>query len=229
MAKSTANTSAEGRLLGMYIGEFPEQPKQKAKTSPVELSFSDIPEIKEAATKIFNQWTPLAKLNEHPQVLDFNNGLNQYKLVFVGTHGVSDSTILPEEYFFTFSNQSNNRIQVRDIYALAGTRVRTQLLFLASCLTAYGGPVILGEGLPSISRAFHYAGIPTLITTAIKIPPEPTARISELFFEQIKQGNVSVAEALQKAKLAYLKQNGGRLHPFFWAPLICLGYGNLKP
>ncbi|NEN99649.1 MAG: CHAT domain-containing protein, partial [Moorea sp. SIO3I7] len=48
------------------------------------------------------------------------------------------------------------------------------------------------------------------------------------FYQVLKQGKVTKAEALRQAQIALIKNQGGRgllAHPFYWAPFILIGNG----
>ena len=112
-----------------------------------------------------------------------------------------------------------------DIHAL--------LVILGSCNSGYG-KLNQGEGVMSISRAFAYAGCPSIVQGLWNLPDEETAAISKFFFQQIKEGKRK-DEALRLAKLAYLNSNNSnilkeRFHPFFWAGYVPVGdMGALYP
>ena len=79
----------------------------------------------------------------------------------------------------------------------------------------------------SISRAFAYAGCPSIIKGLWSLPDDETAAISTHFIQQIKSGK-NKDQALRLAKLAYLDSDNSnipkeRFHPFFWAGFVPVG------
>lgn len=220
MAENLPQTS--GQSLGVYVGAF-ERSGSEEKDN-FSKAFTPFPRLIAAAERIAAGWPadrPVSGLTE------FLSRLAGHDLALIGTHGFADKNLSPDDYFLAFGPDSSAWLYVRDIYELETGKA--QLIFLAACLTAYGGSYIRGEGLPSLARAFHYAGIPTLITAATAVPEGATADIAEFYFQEIKSnGPISAAEALRRAKLNYVKKYKVKPHPKFWAPLTCLGYGNLK-
>ena len=80
-----------------------------------------------------------------------------------------------------------------------------------------------GEGILSLARSFMYAGTPSLVVSLWPVNDGSTAIIMELFYENLTAG-MTKAEALQQAKLSYLKNVQGLVsHPAFWSPFIQLG------
>ncbi|HTQ79021.1 MAG TPA: CHAT domain-containing protein, partial [Thermoanaerobaculia bacterium] len=77
-----------------------------------------------------------------------------------------------------------------------------------------------GEGLVGLSRAFFYAGTPSLIVSLWQVEDRSTARLMRDFYQRLRGGE-SKGEALREAKLALLRS--GDSQPFFWAPFVLLG------
>ena len=98
------------------------------------------------------------------------------------------------------------------------------LVILSACETGKGR-LISGEGVMSLSRAFSYAGCPSVITSLWKAEDNATAFIMQQLHKSLQQG-LNKDEALQKAKLDYLKSDKIEARfktPDFWANLILVG------
>ena len=105
--------------------------------------------------------------------------------------------------------------------------INADLVVLTACNTG-AGQLKNGEGVMSLSRAFAYAGCPSVIMSLWSLPDEQTAYLSQLFFTFLKDG-MSKHVALQQAKLSYLQKplNDFSAHPFFWGGLVTTG--NMEP
>jgi hypothetical protein len=80
-----------------------------------------------------------------------------------------------------------------------------------------------GEGIFSLARGFAAAGIPATVTNLWEIDEAATYQITELFYKHLN-GGMAGDEALQQAKLDFIRNNG-REHmlPYFWAASIYMG------
>ncbi|HUP43265.1 MAG TPA: CHAT domain-containing protein, partial [Thermoanaerobaculia bacterium] len=112
---------------------------------------------------------------------------------------------------------SNGFLQVWEIYQ--GLRLDAELVTLSACETALGRE-LTGEGVLGLTRAFHYAGARTVVSSLWKVSDQATALLMESFYGHLLKGQ-GKAEALRRAQLELLR--GGteaaadRSHPFYWA------------
>ena len=111
---------------------------------------------------------------------------------------------------------------VLQTYEIFNAELNAELAVLSACNTGLG-KLEKGEGLIGISRAFLYAGVPSLVVSLWSVDDEATARIMELFYERLRSG-ASKKQALRQAKLDYLSDaRGDEKDPFYWAPFILSG------
>lgn len=112
-------------------------------------------------------------------------------------------------------------LQVQDIFNL---ELNADLVVLSACRTA--GKVVTGEGLVGLTRAFLYAGSPSVVVTLWQVADSSAGDLMLRFYENLDR-NGDKAEALRQAKLARIaegRQTGGRLaRPYYWAPFILVG------
>ncbi len=99
----------------------------------------------------------------------------------------------------------------------------TKLVLLSACETNVGKSAT-GEGIYSLARGFATAGIPSVAATLWKADEEAIYTISEKFNQYISEG-MNKDEALQKAKLYFIKNNNGseKMLPYYWANMILIG------
>jgi hypothetical protein len=75
----------------------------------------------------------------------------------------------------------------------------------------------------SLSRAFAYAGVPSLVVSLWAVDDCATATLMEGFYRHLAAG-LPKDEALRRAKLDYLAESGPlESHPFFWAGFVHAG------
>ena len=111
---------------------------------------------------------------------------------------------------------------VLQTYEIFDAELNAELAVLSACNTGLG-KLEKGEGLIGISRAFLYAGVPSLVVSLWSVDDEATARIMELFYEHLRSG-ASKNQALRQAKLDYLSDaRGDKKDPFYWGPFILSG------
>ncbi len=149
-----------------------------------------------------------------------------YGIIHLATHANANDSNPVESFIAFYPQKSNNvmdsRLYEPEIYNL--NLSKSSLVILSACETGKGR-LISGEGVMSLSRAFSYAGCPSVITSLWKAEDNATAFIMKQLHKYLQQG-LSKDEALQKAKLDYLKSNKIEARfktPDFWANLILVG------
>ena len=107
------------------------------------------------------------------------------------------------------------------VYEIFNLRLNADLVVLSACDTGLGKEV-KGEGLIGLTRAFLYAGAPSLIVSLWKIQDRSTAELMVGFYRSLKNGRLSKAEALRQSKLELI-QKGQLAHPYYWAGFVLMG------
>ncbi|MEM1574183.1 MAG: CHAT domain-containing tetratricopeptide repeat protein [Candidatus Methanomethylicaceae archaeon] len=150
--------------------------------------------------------------------------LSEYKILHFATHCIIDdkkparsSIVLRLDQ----DPQEDGFLQVREIFNL---KLNADLVTLSACQTGIG-PLIRGEGIDGLNRAFFYAGASSLILSLWPINDQATSQLMQRFYFYVKNHN-SIELALQKAKLELI--NSGTLsHPYYWAAFIPYGDTNI--
>lgn len=160
-------------------------------------------------------------INDKASKQIFTNEANEHKIIHIGTHAESNN-ISPEfsRLIFAKKDESNdNSLYTFEIY---NQNFNSNLAILTACET--GKPTYqAGEGMISLAHAFNYAGSESILTSLWKIDEKTSSEILKLFYNNIKNG-LPKDEALQLAKLNFLKNNEGRLlTPCYWSGLILMG------
>ncbi|NET36600.1 MAG: CHAT domain-containing protein [Cyanothece sp. SIO1E1] len=144
-----------------------------------------------------------------------------FNVVHFATHGNFSSD--PEQ---TFILDWQGRIQVEDVDSLLQGRDLTQddpveLLVLSACETA-AGDQRAALGLAGVAIR---AGARSTLATLWHVNDESTAEFMIQFYQQFQNSQLTKAEALRNAQLAFLQDYpiSDYNRPFLWAPFILVG------
>lgn len=129
------------------------------------------------------------------------------------------------------TSPDDGRLTVREIYDL---RLDADLVVLSACGSALGN--VTGDGIVGLTRAFFYAGTPSILATLWDVADEPTRQLVSEFY-RVYLGGATRSGALRAAQLRLLRQlREGRLSvktplgdvklpedPRLWAGVALLG------
>ena len=122
----------------------------------------------------------------------------------------------------TIENPDDGLLMLLEIFSLDLSR--SKLITLSSCETGLG-KLLNGEGIIGLSRAFIYAGSPSILASLWKVKDRPTSLLVQGFYSHIKNNNISKARALKNAQLQLISSDAKYRHPFFWSSFIIIGDG----
>jgi CHAT domain-containing protein len=128
-------------------------------------------------------------------------------------------------------SEDDGRLTAGKIY---GLHLQADVVVLSACRTALG--TISGDGIAGLTRAFFYAGTPSVVATMWDVADEPTFRLVPEFYRALLAGQDKAA-ALRTAQLRLLRAlRAGKVtitasghtftlpdQPFFWAGFVLLG------
>src|SRR4029077_7276039 len=101
-------------------------------------------------------------------------------------------------------------------------RLGSPLVMLSACETGLGKEK-RGEGVMGLTRAFIYAGAPTVGVSLWSVADKSTADLMTDFYRRLfAQDDVSPAAALGDAQLAMIARKKYSA-PFYWAPFVLVG------
>jgi CHAT domain-containing protein len=151
------------------------------------------------------------------------------------THGIVRDDE-PFDSFLAFghggaSSSGDGRLTAQEIY---GLDLHADLVILSACRTAAGR--VTGDGIIGLTRAFLYAGTPTVMATLWDIADEPGLFLLPHFYDALGAGG-DASHALRSAQLKFLARlRAGRVKvnspfgqvtlpedPLFWAGFIVIG------
>ncbi|MEX2592720.1 MAG: CHAT domain-containing tetratricopeptide repeat protein [Anditalea sp.] len=159
----------------------------------------------------------------HATERNFKAKAIDYPVLHLSMHAyLDDINPLYSKFVFTQSKDTveDDSLTIAEIYNM---RFNTQLAVLSACETG-DGVLSRGEGIMSLSRAFAYAGCPSVVTSLWKVDSETTSTLMLDFYQNLIHG-LPKDRSLRLAKLNYLKSTEDplRAHPHFWLSFIVIG------
>jgi len=113
-------------------------------------------------------------------------------------------------------------LTAKEIFSM---RLNTELVTLAACETGISERS-RGDELIGLTRAFIYAGAPSVIVSLWPVDACSTQELMLEFYTQLKSGeennNTDKATALQQAQIKVMEKEEYS-HPYYWAPFILVG------
>jgi tetratricopeptide (TPR) repeat protein len=159
----------------------------------------------------------------HVKVFELNSRerLDDYDYLLFAMHGV-----LPGEVNRVTQSAlvfSDNFLTMADVF---GLQLNAKLVSLSACNTGMGKQV-KGEGVIGLTRAFMYAGTPTVAVTLWSVESLSARDLDIGFFRHLNEG-MSPAQALQTIKVQMLRgeYNEKYRSPYYWAPFVVFGDGS---
>ncbi len=113
-----------------------------------------------------------------------------------------------------------------EVYEVFNLDLRgVNLVVLSGCGTGLGTPTE-GDDIVNFSRAFLYAGTPSVLATLWAVDDASSAALMESFYRSLRQGR-SPAVALQAAQVEIAKQEKWKA-PYYWAGYTLFGDGGVE-
>ncbi|MFO7622434.1 MAG: CHAT domain-containing protein [Bacteroidales bacterium] len=182
----------------------------------------------------------------------FKKESENHNIIHLATHGFLDSRRPMNSYLLMPSDDDNDgQLTVNEIFDL---NLKSKLVVLSACETGLGH-YSKGDELIGLSRAFIYAGTPSIIVSLWPVEDASTTLLMTRLYQYYTAGYL-LHEALALAQrdlinnnfeatvrrgartstvvwdeaLTYEIESGNKLkekNPFYWAPFILIGYGGL--
>lgn len=153
---------------------------------------------------------------------EFKQNAANFGVLHLATHGIlNDRSPL---FSSLILNQEKEEDGILHTYELFNMQLNADMAVLSACNSG-AGRLKKGEGVISIARGFAYAGVPNIVMSTWAVSDQATKILMEYFYKNLQQGTPK-DEALQQAKLAFLKEFDGipkYQAPFFWGSFIILG------
>lgn len=152
-----------------------------------------------------------------------DRALRNYEIVHFAAHAVADQTH-PERSAVLLSPGAAGEDGLLQAREIAGLDLDGRIVVLSACQTA-SGPVLGGEGVLSIARAFFEGGAQAVVGSQWPIRDEDAAAMFDTFYRVLADG-ASLSQALRQAKIEAI--DAGRPSAA-WAGLVVLGNGAVHP
>lgn len=166
------------------------------------------------------------KIGVQATVEDFLTHAPSYDLLHLSMHGYPN-TEDPMYAYLAFSGDSAKEAQLY-AYQLFDMQLDADMVVLSACKTGYG-PLARGEGIMSLSRAFRYAGCPSIITSLWRVDGSISQDLLWDFYSLLNEKKPKDV-SLREAKLKYLETAPpNRQHPRYWANFVLMGKANTIP
>lgn len=218
-------TTAPSRLA--YVGFAPEYGNSQTLASsdrgpedpPVFGALLGARDEVDAAQRLFGGEAYLGSAATESQ---FKQMLTAPGVLHLAMHAVADDQN-PQTSRLIFTDESDStedgQLFAYEIYTL---NIQSQLAILSGCNTGMG-TIKRGEGVMSLSRAFMYAGCPSIAMSLWPARDRSTSQIMTVFCEELLAGKTK-DDALQAAKLKYLQSADPlKAHPSNWAAFVLVG------
>jgi CHAT domain-containing protein len=150
----------------------------------------------------------------------------EFRFIHLATHNIlNDQRPMLSRLIFA-QGAGKNEDGFYYMYEIFNLRLNADLVVLSACNTGLG-KFSRGEGLIGMSRAFMYAGVPSVVASLWWVEDEATAFLMQRFYKYLKAG-LGKNAALQRAKIDMINTTGEEVrvearNPFYWAPFILIG------
>jgi CHAT domain-containing protein len=150
-----------------------------------------------------------------------------YRVIHLATHGLLNA----ERPQFTglvlslVGNKNNDGfLRTDEVFNL---NLGAQLVMLSACETGLGKEK-RGEGVIGLTRAFMYAGTPTVGVSLWSVADKSTAELMTDFYRRLlgpSTGSSALASPSSAMREAQLAMIAGKKYsaPFYWAPFVLVG------
>jgi len=237
------NKEISGIYLGFGNPLFGEVPAEETFTDEVATGFMvlqgydliPLPDTEKQVKNIEDLFSPIGESNSYIKSEATEEKVklesSSYKYLLFATHGLLDEE-KPMESSLAFSSSSrpdeDGFLKAKEIINM---EINSDLVVLSACETGLG-KIKSGEGVVGLTRAFMYAGTPSVIVSLWSVESGSTAKMMEIFYGNLLYG-MNKSKALREAKLSIMKDfeviEGKKVsyaHPFFWAPFVLMGDSN---
>ena len=148
--------------------------------------------------------------------------ISKYRILHVATHGLLNAE-RPQFTGLVLSLVGNKNedgfLRTDEVFNL---KLGSPLVMLSACETGLGKEK-RGEGVMGLTRAFIYAGAPTVGVSLWSVADKSTADLMTDFYKRLLASQTaSPATAMRDAQLAMI---AGKKYsaPFYWAPFVLVG------
>jgi len=147
----------------------------------------------------------------------FKQQAGAHGIVHVASHGEFNSnTPLLSCLRLSAGNGEDGRLETREIF---GLNLDAYLVTLSACNTAIG-KLTKGDDVVGLTRAFIFAGTPSILGTIWSVNDESTSIFMNHFYGNLKE--MDKLKSLQQAQIAMIRSEKYH-HPYHWAGFQLIG------
>jgi CHAT domain-containing protein/tetratricopeptide (TPR) repeat protein len=151
-----------------------------------------------------------------------NHQLNNYRILHFATHGLLDAE-RPQFTGLALSlvgdPSADGFLRVEEVFNL---RLGSPLVVLSACETGLGREK-RGEGVIGLTRAFMYAGAPTVGVSLWSVADRSTAELMPDFYKRYLAAHGHAPAAALRAAQQQMIAGKRYSAPFYWAPFVLVG------
>lgn len=141
-------------------------------------------------------------------------------ILHLATHGTYNyNQPLYSCLLFPATDEDDGRLNVWEVLEM---KLNAKLVTLSACETGLGN-VTRGDEMTGLSRAFLFAGSPSVVVSLWAVADYPTSFLMSAFYRNLK--SYPASEALSLAQRETMKKYP---QPLYWAPFVLIGNGNVK-
>lgn len=217
---SSALTDVTGQSATAAVDTTKMQGLPLARLAGTRAEAEQISKLAKAAGAQIDVWLDLDASEANLETRD----VTKYRVLHIATHGLLNA----ERPQFTglvltlIGNQNDDGfLRTDEVFNL---RLGSPLVMLSACETGLGKEK-RGEGVMGLTRAFMYAGAPTVGVSLWSVADRSTADLMTDFYKRLLSpaaATVSPSTAMRDAQLAMIS---GKKYsaPFYWAPFVLVG------
>ncbi|MGF1478960.1 MAG: CHAT domain-containing protein [Cyanophyceae cyanobacterium] len=207
------------QLLASQAANNQELETVLAGVSQQNQGFSALPAVETEIEQISARFSAQLLLNQEFTSANLQTAVENSaaQIVHLATHGQFSSD--PQE---TFILTWNERVGVKEFETLLSKRQQhttpIELLVLSACQTA-AGDRRAALGLAGIAVR---SGARSTLATLWSVNDASTAEFMTQFYQALSQPQVTKAEALRRAQIAFIRSSRYQ-HPFYWSSFVLIG------
>jgi CHAT domain-containing protein len=223
-ATGTADTrglglaSALTDVAGTPSNQTPATGLQLARLTGTRIEADEIAKLTRASGGTADVWLDLQANEAGVQTKDLKN----YRILHIATHGLLNAE-RPQFTGLVLSLVGNKMgdgfLRTDEIFNL---KLGAPLVMLSACETGLGKEK-RGEGVIGLTRAFMYAGAPTVGVSLWSVADRSTADLMTDLYKRMLTGQGMSAVAAKRAAQQSMIEGKKYSAPFYWAPFVLVG------
>jgi CHAT domain-containing protein len=155
----------------------------------------------------------------------FKRLADRYDVIHLATHGYFNKlNPLLSGVMLEADTQDDGRLEVHEILEL---KLNAELVTLSACDTALGSgyfaEVPAGDDLIGLTRAFLFAGTPSVLASLWEVNDRSSAQLMHSFYSQLRNGDKAIALAKAQREM---RARGVYRHPYYWGAFTLVGQMN---